>query len=167
MIQWMQLTFWVLWVSNAALCVGQCGRKRGEQQSHVKHCFFHLRCAFSDSPFPLCPCYFAEVSFSFLTSSKRWFILTAFWRLLFLLVLKRLLHLSLSLLFRVSVLWLLPSCTSSSWRPSAGCWQKRGSPTWLSLAKWGRDSFASAFCASAGVSIHGHFITLPQMCLQC
>lgn len=57
----------------------------------------------------------------------------------------------LSFLFRASVLWPPLSCTSSSWRPSAGCWRRHGSPTWRSSAKWGRDSFASAFCASAGV----------------
>lgn len=57
-------------------------------------------------------------------------------------------------LFRASVLWLLPSCISFSWRPSAGCWQRHGSPTWPSSAKWDRGLFASAFCASAGVSNH-------------
>lgn len=60
----------------------------------------------------------------------------------------------LSLFTRASVLWLLPSCISSSWHLSAGCWLRRGSPTWQSLAKWGHDSFASGFCASAGVSPH-------------
>lgn len=57
-------------------------------------------------------------------------------------------------LWRASALWLRLSCISSSWHPSAGCWQRHGSPTWPSLAKWGHDSFASVFCASAGVSSH-------------
>lgn len=61
-----------------------------------------------------------------------------------------------SSLCRASALWPLPSCISSSWRPSAGCWQRRGSPTWPSLAKWGHDSSASVFCASAGVSVHNN-----------
>lgn len=65
-------------------------------------------------------------------------------------------HLQLSSLIRASVLWLLPSCISSSWHHSAGCWRRPGSPTWPSLAKWGHDSFASVFCASAGVSPYTH-----------
>lgn len=95
-----------------------------------------------------------------LTNPKKWFIMTPLTKLPFVLFCKtspRVLSLSpwLSLLRRASVLWLLPSCISSSWRRSAGCWQRRGSPTWPSLARWGHDSFASVSCASAGVSSHG------------
>lgn len=55
---------------------------------------------------------------------------------------------------RACALWPLPSCISFSWPPSAGCWRRRGSPTWPSLAKWGHGSSASVSCASAGVSSH-------------
>lgn len=154
---------WVLWVSNATLCGGQYWSKWGELQSHVKLPFFYSICVLSGSLFSPLSFLFCS-SFIFLC----WLVLTddSLWHLLenflFYLFLKknRLFYLAfsprLSFFFRASVLWLLPFCTSSSWRPSAGCWQRRGSPTWLSLAKWGHDSFASVFCASAGVSIHEH-----------
>lgn len=61
---------------------------------------------------------------------------------------------------RVCVQWLLPSCISSSWRPSVGCWQRRGSPTWPLLAKPGHESSASVSCASVGVSTCTHWVSL-------
>lgn len=83
------------------------------------------------------PLFFA--SFYFSIKRLQWFELPPSPRLCF------------CLLCRASVLWLLPSCISSSWRPSAGCWLRHGSPTWPLLAKWGHDSSASVSCASAGV----------------
>lgn len=112
------------------------------------------------TPFPFVLIFLQRFYFPLLTSPKRWFIMTPLTNYLSLVFCKTspaVLSLSspcLSFLYRASALWLLPSCISSSWRPSAGCWQRRGSPTWLSLAKWGHDSFASVFCASAGVSSH-------------
>lgn len=149
------LTTKVLWLSKPARCAGQYWSEWAIQQSQAQALFLHT-VRFIRLPFFSLSSLFCR-AFIFL----RWLVQRddSLWHLsqkdFFFCetVSSSSLELTFSLC-RASVLWLLPSCISSSWRPSAGCWQRRGSPTWLSLAKWDHDSFESGFCASAGVSEH-------------
>lgn len=68
--------------------------------------------------------------------------------------------LSLSRINRASVSWQPPSCTSSSWRHSAGFSQRPGSPTWQWRERFGPGSSANASCVWAGVSKQHVFLSL-------